>query len=264
MVKKTILLTLCFWVAAFWVSKANAISITNSFTQTVNSYDNPPGIPPGSGSGTNLFPSGSTNTAFLLSVNGNTNNDYYSSYISSNSPDSASYNKDGAEISLGSFSKTWVLYPADYSTDPDSSGYSSATLNYHISGASKVKLSFYYYLQTATVLADWHEVQSDYSAFSSLYLSVNNSPILVKTLSGPDGYLGSGSFYNGWITLSNGSGDLLFDCFTSSGAFGNNGYASAGLRITNITIEAVPLPPSVYLFGSGLVGLLGLRRFKKA
>jgi hypothetical protein len=264
MLKRIILLTLCFGVAVFWVPESNALSITNSFLQSVNSNDD--NFEPYTGSGNNLFPNGSSNTAFELNVYGNTSNDYYRSYMASNSPDNGiPYNNQGAEIWLSSISRTWV---ADYvgNTDPDSSGYSTASLNYQVSGASNVKLSFYYYLSAATVTLDQNASLSDYSALSNLSLIVNNSLLWSKTLQGQGQSLPLGGLYNAWITLPGDIGDIRFDAMTSCGAFGYNGYGSAGLLISNISIEAapVPLPPSVWLFGSGLVGLIGLRRFRRS
>ena len=36
------------------------------------------------------------------------------------------------------------------------------------------------------------------------------------------------------------------------------------IQVDNITVEAVPIPPAFYLFGSGLLGLIGLSRGRKA
>jgi hypothetical protein len=39
---------------------------------------------------------------------------------------------------------------------------------------------------------------------------------------------------------------------------------SASYLFYRVDTTPVPLPPSVYLFGSGLVGLIGLRRFRRS
>jgi len=44
---------------------------------------------------------------------------------------------------------------------------------------------------------------------------------------------------------------------------GNDGYYDYW-GIDDVTYNAVPVPPSVWLFGSGVLGLLGWRRFRKA
>ena len=46
-------------------------------------------------------------------------------------------------------------------------------------------------------------------------------------------------------------------CGADEGCFSN-------LAIDNVTVSAVPVPAAVWLFGSGLVGLIGLARRKKA
>lgn len=50
--------------------------------------------------------------------------------------------------------------------------------------------------------------------------------------------------------------------YASSGIYYNSSL-HAGMRVYG-TQSPVPLPPSVWLFGSGLVGLIGFRRFRRS
>ena len=43
-----------------------------------------------------------------------------------------------------------------------------------------------------------------------------------------------------------------------------NGAPSASVWFDNVTVGAVPLPPALWLFGSGLLGLIGVARRKNA
>jgi hypothetical protein len=58
-----------------------------------------------------------------------------------------------------------------------------------------------------------------------------------------------------------------FDLDTFSGRLvlgGRTGAAFANGDVDNIRIEAVPVPAAVWLFGSGLLGLVGITRRRKA
>ena len=50
------------------------------------------------------------------------------------------------------------------------------------------------------------------------------------------------------------------------GPFGNNyaNFDAQELTITSYTPSAIPVPAAVWLFGSGLLGLVGVARRKKA
>ena len=67
-----------------------------------------------------------------------------------------------------------------------------------------------------------------------------------------------------WLhsAMSDGSGLLQINGLPINGAFWGETSAIAGLQIQEVT--AVPIPPAVWLFGSGLLGLVGLARRKKA
>jgi hypothetical protein len=42
------------------------------------------------------------------------------------------------------------------------------------------------------------------------------------------------------------------------------GNDNMGAILDNVQLSAVPLPPGVFLLGSGLLGLVGWRRFRKS
>jgi len=69
---------------------------------------------------------------------------------------------------------------------------------------------------------------------------------------------GSRSYYMGTIDLSSGQGSINY---TRRATLDGNDY-SAGLDVAYLS--TVPVPGAVWLFGSGLVGLIGLARRKKA
>jgi hypothetical protein len=94
-----------------------------------------------------------------------------------------------------------------------------------------------------------------------------------------------GSTFNGTetaiFTLSLSSGNILEDDFSYKSVGSNSGYSAAahiqGIPITGSTetdstwvvpggegVSNVPIPPTVFLLGAGLIGLVGLRRkFRK-
>ena len=43
-----------------------------------------------------------------------------------------------------------------------------------------------------------------------------------------------------------------------------DGVANLDSTIDNITLSSIPIPPTIWLFGSGLLGLVGISRRKKA
>ena len=58
-----------------------------------------------------------------------------------------------------------------------------------------------------------------------------------------------------------------FETFTFSSDFTNLVYVEVGSTIfsmDNLSVSAVPIPAAVWLFGSGLIGLIGFARHKKA
>ena len=54
------------------------------------------------------------------------------------------------------------------------------------------------------------------------------------------------------------------DSTYTSGKFGFYTQSQDGVTFSNLTITTVPIPPAVLLFGSGLMGLVGISRRKKA
>ena len=71
-----------------------------------------------------------------------------------------------------------------------------------------------------------------------------------------DTYLQSGSGFLGVITADviNAANPVLFNTSNPAHVFG----------MDNIVSVATPIPPALYLFGSGLLGLVGISRYKKA
>lgn len=53
---------------------------------------------------------------------------------------------------------------------------------------------------------------------------------------------------------------LIFETLNNESTYGRQHW----FLMDNLRVSEVPLPPSVYLFGSGLIGLIGLRRFRRA
>ena len=110
----------------------------------------------------------------------------------------------------------------------------------------------YNYLETglAVQLAIWHvlgftgktSTSSDINALASYLQSIVPAPSALTALSGP---LGVGPYY-----AMVGGSDL--------GTLTQPLIGGPGSPVT--TVNPVPLPPSVWLLGSGLLGLVGLRR----
>jgi len=71
-------------------------------------------------------------------------------------------------------------------------------------------------------------------------------------------YAGNPNHYNMTYTADESITSLSFTCFERHYAYGNHPY------LDNVVLSSVPIPPSVWLFGSGLIGLVGMARRKAA
>lgn len=69
-----------------------------------------------------------------------------------------------------------------------------------------------------------------------------------------------GKGYFGMLTLSYTSGQDYVGELLEIGLMGSGGHS---LNFDMVTLDAVPVPPIVWLMGSGLLGLVGWRRFRK-
>lgn len=56
---------------------------------------------------------------------------------------------------------------------------------------------------------------------------------------------------------------MIADTTYTLGGFGFYTYSQDNVTFSNLIVSAVPVPPAVWLFGSGLLGLVGIARRKK-
>jgi len=54
------------------------------------------------------------------------------------------------------------------------------------------------------------------------------------------------------------------DTTYTSGKFGFYTQSQDGVTFSNLMITAVPIPPAIWLFGSGLIGLIGIAKRRKS
>ncbi len=54
---------------------------------------------------------------------------------------------------------------------------------------------------------------------------------------------------------------LMFETYSSTWP---SPTVTAELWVDNVNVPAVPIPAAIWLFGSGLIGLIGIARLKKA
>lgn len=97
-----------------------------------------------------------------------------------------------------------------------------------------------------------------------LYDKLDPEPLGYLERYGSNGWNSLGVTQSVLTYLSKGSGaDFRFECFVKDSGISfysaEGGYPSF-LRITTKSTNAVPLPAGIWLMGSGLLGLLGLRR----
>jgi hypothetical protein len=94
--------------------------------------------------------------------------------------------------------------------------------------------------------------------------------------------LGGGGTSKSEILLANGTGTNGWESFSYTAELGNDVSGGISLQLkaacgpvpgctseayfdnVSVTVEAVPVPAAVWLFGSGLIGLIGIARRKKA
>ena len=79
--------------------------------------------------------------------------------------------------------------------------------------------------------------------------AVTNSGSLLSTVVSTDSIIGLETFNLNWSNV------LSASWTETSGSY---------LQLDNISVSAVPVPAAVWLFGSGLIGLIGVARGKKA
>jgi hypothetical protein len=101
----------------------------------------------------------------------------------------------------------------------------------------------------------------DYLPFTDwgkVNVSYNNTDVWFKNIPAVGSY--GSSPWEQWVYVAPISGDYTLSYQVANG--GDNSMPSRA--IFDAQLNPVPLPPSVWLFGSGLVGLIGLRRFKRS
>jgi len=118
---------------------------------------------------------------------------------------------------------------------------------------------------------NWNILASDYHTYAyvePLALTINGTPELLTTSYQVQGYSRSDSLSGSFdVSIGNIIGIQSF-CEGGTDQQGPGYISYQFFAQSNATIElgdfnAVPLPPTVLLLGSGLLGLAGWRRFKK-
>lgn len=108
----------------------------------------------------------------------------------------------------------------------------------------------------------WNENGAHQAAIAiAAYLGTTDT----TTIFGDDGFIvpfgyigGSATFVNGWFDLQDPGLDLQYGTGWSTSVYDiNYPYAS-------FTASTVPVPAAMWLFGSGLLGLMGIARHRKA
>jgi hypothetical protein len=56
---------------------------------------------------------------------------------------------------------------------------------------------------------------------------------------------------------------MIAETTYTSGGFGFYTYSQDNVTFSNLIVSSVSVPPAVWLFGSGLLGLVGIARRKK-
>lgn len=138
--------------------------------------------------------------------------------------------------SLGSDQNGWIEYDLGALTWLNSSGYQPSN-TYLIEEKFSSTGGTNYFKHTFDITNNWSDLYNNINSGKSLMSFV------LKT---------TGAVEDNVVQLASKELDYV-----------NNSKLAPQLVI-EYTTSTVPLPPSVYLFGSGLVGLIGLRRFRRA
>ena len=87
------------------------------------------------------------------------------------------------------------------------------------------------------------------------HTATNTTTALSLTLTGSDNFI---------LGLNDGSGWISDSAVVSLGANAYSVTFGTGANVIEVDVQIVPVPAAVWLFGSGLLGLVGIARRKKA
>jgi len=97
------------------------------------------------------------------------------------------------------------------------------------------------------------------SVFFDVFTDATNSETFIGTIFASDGPFSGGAFSD----TKSGSFNVVTTPF-SLGIIADITQTGTGSTSFNAELQVVPLPPYLILLGSGLLGLVGLRRFRKS
>ena len=127
---------------------------------------------------------------------------------------------------------------------------------------------------TSIIYSNDTEFSLDLNAYSSFELQANTDYLLVWSAQPGAPYLGTKRKGTPDQMINDGiagvfTGEIMYSRNDGSSWYSTNqygfDYASLnGIISTNVTVSAVPVPAAVWLFGSGLLGLIGISRRKKS
>lgn len=103
-----------------------------------------------------------------------------------------------------------------------------------------------------------------YIDLSTLNFSVSSGDALAIRLSTTQNIISNVNQYNAGFNLLNGYNDGVFHTSSDGGVNWNPQGAGASDLFFKTYVSAVPVPAAVWLFASGLLGLVGIARRKKA
>lgn len=196
-----------------------------------------------------LYNTGVDNSGFVL-ANGSQDNHYVlSSYTLTN------YSSD----LVGSGKSTVVTYPGAWVSPTSGSGWIAP--QFHADGLTSDPVGTYDYKLTFSLAGlnpSTASISGQWAADNSAVLLLNGNKIAEKT--GEYGFSCLATFSQTGSYFVKGNNTLEF---IVSNWNGNAGYGNpSGLLVTGLTGTAnpVPIPAAVWLFGSGLFGLVGIRR----